>query len=261
MSLNINKALLVLALAAPAAGAEPIRRARYVMGTVCEITAYTDTEAVTAAFAELERWDRILSLYKEDSELSGLNRAAGKPVKVSPDLWAALEAGLKYAQESGGAFDPTILPVLRGGSKDLVDYRKVDMNPFSRTVRMPEGMGITLDGIGKGIALDRAAEVLRLRGVRAARLNHGGQIYALGAPPAAEGWVIELESGGSVMLRDQSASTAGNSQQPGHIRSPFTGERILEDRSVTVVARTATEADGRDTGLFVAGRRGLFIYP
>lgn len=263
-SLNKTPALLALLpfLIGEASLAAPAARARWLMGTVCEIAAHGPAapEATTAAFEEIARWDAVLSLYNENSELSALNREAARaPFPCSESLWEAVTLSLEQARLSGGAFDPTVLPVLakKEGSRDLVGYERVKIDPARRSVLFTRpGMGLTLDGIGKGLALDHAARVLRERGVRSALINFGGQVYALGSPPGREGWPVRI--GGraeALMVKDASVSTSGTSERPGHIVSPLTGERIMRQDSVTVLAATGAEADAWSTALFVLGRK------
>jgi len=251
LKLNLNKAaLLVILLAAPA-GAE---RVRWTMGTLCEIDAAgAPDEAVNAAFAEIERWDRILSLYKADSEASAFNRAAGTgPVRVSEDFYAAVSSALALAKETGGAFDPTVLPVLRGGEARLsrVGWSKVKLDPAARTIELPEaGMGLDFGGIGKGWALDRAAVVLKAAGVKRARFNFGGQILALGS------WAVLVPGRTEPLaVADASVSTSGDSEKPGHIISPLDGLAVRRPGSATAVMPSAAAADAWSTALWVLGR-------
>lgn len=264
LKMSLNKKVAVLGLAAVAALAahapsqeRRVDRARYVMGTLCEIEAEGPAEAVTAAFEELERWDRILSTYKPESELSALNAAAGTgPVRVSPELFAVTELALRRARETGGAFDPTVLPLLRRGPAALpaVGWRRVRLDAAARTVSLPPGGGLDFGGIGKGWALDRAGEALRERGVSAARLNFGGQVLALGAPAGAAGWEARLPDGRTLLIKDASVAVSGNTERPGHIVSPFTGRRLHRDFAVAVLAPRAAEADGWSTALYVLGK-------
>lgn len=265
MKSSLNKTVLLVLgalLAAPAARASSQERradrARWVMGTLCGIEAEGPDEAVTAAFAELERWDRVLSLYKEDSELNALNARAGTgPVPVSAELYAAIARALLLAEETGGAFDPSVLPLLRRGPAALAaaGWAKVRLDPAARTVSLPAGGGLDFGGIGKGWALDRAGEVLRARGVKAARLNFGGQVLALGAPAGAAGWEVSVPGrAGPLVLADASLAVSGNDQRPGHIVSPFTGRRLRRDFSAAALAPTAAEADAWSTALYVLGK-------
>lgn len=250
MNLNINTtliALLALPLAADAFGAAPSQerrsvRVRWVMGTLCELDAPGAPDAaVSAAFAELERWDRILSLYKKESDASALNRAAGTgPVAVSADLYAAVEQSLLLARETGGAFDPTMSP---GG------WAKVRLDPAARTIDLPAGLRVDFGGVGKGRALDFAAEVLKAAGVTRARFNFGGQVLVLGE------WTVMIPGRAEpLLLTDASVAVSGDSERPGHIVSPFDGAPVRSDGAVAAVLAGAAEADAWSTALYVLGK-------
>ncbi|MBI2790187.1 MAG: FAD:protein FMN transferase, partial [Elusimicrobia bacterium] len=208
--------------------------------------------AVSAAFAEIERWDRVLSLYKKESDASVLNRAAGTgPAPVSADLYAAVEASLRLARETGGAFDPTIA---RDG------WTMVRLDPKARTIELPAGMRLDFGGIGKGWALDKAAAVLKEAGVARARFNFGGQILALGE------WTAEVPGRAEpLLLKDASVSVSGDSEHPGHIKNPFDGKAVRRPGSAAAVLPSATDADAWSTALFVLGKtppsfRGLSFF-
>ncbi|MBI4375988.1 MAG: FAD:protein FMN transferase [Elusimicrobia bacterium] len=249
----------LLAALASAAASPDIIRAQYVMGTVCEISAYGPAapSAAAQALAEIARWDSVLSLYQEQSEASRLNRLAGDgPFAASQPLWEAVSESLRMARSTGGAFDPTVLPLMRrqAGAEALVGHEKVRLEPGRRIRFTKPGMGLDFGGIGKGLALDRAAALLRNKGVTAAMINFGGQIYALGAPPGAGGWQARISGlDETIWLKDASISTSGQSEKPGHIVSPFTG-RPVAGRQVSVILPSAAEADAWSTALFVLGR-------
>lgn len=258
--MNLNNrssslALLALSLAAHAFGADNQRaqRVRWTMGTLCEIDAPGAPDAaVSAAFAEIERWDRILSLYKKESEASALNRAAGTgPARVSADLYAAVEEALRMARETGGAFDPT---------RARAGWTRVRLDPAARTVELPAGMSLDFGGIGKGRALDKAAAVLREAGVTRARINFGGQILALG------GWPVAVPGRAEPLLvTDASVSVSGDSEHPGHIVSPFDGKSVRRPGAAAAVLAGAAEADAWSTALYVLGKappsfRGLSFF-
>lgn len=234
-------------------------RARWVMGTALEIAAHGPgaAAAVMAAFAEVERLDRVLSIHKDDSEASALNRRAHRePFPCSPALWEAIELSRLYHQLSRGAYDPTVLPqpnaIFDDGNLPGVGFGKLLLDPRRRTVKFPKyGMRLDFGGIGKGLALDKAAAALRAGGVRSALLNFGGQVYALGTEPGRGGWLVKVPGGPDLYLKDASASTSGNSERPGHILSPFTGAPVLGRPPVTVVASGGAEADAWSTALFV----------
>ncbi|KAF0124267.1 MAG: thiamine biosynthesis lipoprotein [Elusimicrobia bacterium] len=245
-ALRIANTALLLALClcagSAAAAGTGVTRARYVMGTVCEITARGPGAGpgIEAAFGELERWDRLLSLYKEDSEASRMNREAARaPFAASDGLWEAVSAALEMARRAEGLFDPTLQP--RG-------YTQVRLDPVRRTVRfMKAGLRLDFGGIGKGLALDHAVRRLKAHGVSEALLNFGGQVSALGA------WTVE-SAAGPLSIRDASVSTSGDGERPGHILSPLTGLPV-RGPDVTVIAPTGAEADAWSTALYVAGGR------
>ena len=252
MRQNFNKKILpallpalLLGLAARAAAQPPpASRARWVMGTALEIAAGPAAEsAVEAAFREVDRLDRLLSIYKEDSEVSRLNRSAGKsPFRCSAALWEAVNLSRRHHELSRGAFDPTV----PAGLRHLV------LDPGERTVFFKKpGMRLDFGGIGKGLALDKAAAALKARGVESALLNFGGQILAVGADPGGKGWTVEVPGGPNLLITDASVSTSGNSERDSHITSPLTGLPISGRGPVTVVARTGAEADAWSTALFV----------
>ena len=229
------------------------------MGTLCSIEAPgSPFEAVTAAFEEIERWDRILSAHDEASELRALNREAGRgPVRVSADLFVATACALRFSELSEGLFDPTLRPVLRRGSEalPLTGWRKVALDARARTIELPaRGMELDFGGFGKGWALDRAAQALNSRWAGAALFNFGGQILAVGAPAGAEGWLVRVPGAPEpLLLRDESVAVSSDSERPGHIRSPLDGSVARRPGSAAAVCPTAAEADAWSTPLYLLG--------
>jgi thiamine biosynthesis lipoprotein len=280
---------------AVAEGAGISARARHLMGTRLLIEAEGGDEgAIEAAFDEVARLEQVLSNWRADSEVSRLNAAAARaPVRCSPDLFAAVCASLEWAGRTSGAFDPTVEPWVRrlglrdpqdrlpgvvapaetdgGAAPDgipAVGWRLVRTSPADRSVRFRrQGVGLDFGGIGKGIALDAAAKVLREHGVVSARLDFGGQVLFAGTPPAT-GWRVALSDPGDrdraleiVTVAAGSVSTSGNQERSragpagavGHLLDPRTGRPAPFDGSVTVRAEDATSADALSTALFVMG--------
>src|SRR5258706_15330905 len=100
----------------PVSSQATVARARFLMGArlAIEATGPDAVAAIEAAFGEAERLDKVLSNWRSDSEVSALNReAAEHPVTCGPDLCAVVGAALRWAQASGGAFDPTVEPLVR----------------------------------------------------------------------------------------------------------------------------------------------------
>ena len=246
--------------------------------------------AAAAAFAEAHRLDRLLSNYLAESEWSAMNRdAAGRPVRVTPELFALLSDCLEYSRMSDGAFDITVGPLLKvwgfykgeGGLpqpeevKDTlkrVGYRHVQLDPGPRTVRFARA-GVDLDpgGIGKGYAVDRMVEVLKQAGVRIALVSaSGSSIYGLGAPPdAPEGWPIAIRTprdpsaaATHVVLRNMSLSTSGSYEKffwaqgrtYSHIIDPRTGYPSQGTSAVSVLAPRTLDSEAWAKPFFINGR-------
>jgi thiamine biosynthesis lipoprotein len=143
----------------------------------------------------------------------------------------------------------------------------VRLDAAARTVTFDlEGMGIDFGGIGKGIALDLVADILKSRGVRSAFLDFGGQVLALGDSPGCPARIVEiadpdsrLRAAARVGVRDLSLSTSGNSERghlgrtTGHILDPKSGSPAVFAGSVTVAAPDGATADALSTALFVMG--------
>jgi thiamine biosynthesis lipoprotein len=146
----------------------------------------------------------------------------------------------------------------------------VDLDAKKRSVRfLTPGIELDLGGIGKGWALDCAAETLRRHGVSAALLGAGqSTYYAIGAPPDEGGWPIRVTEPqdttrtlSTALLRDQALSTSGSSEKSfefggrrySHIIDPRTGHPVAGMVQVTVTAPTATDSDALSTAGFVLG--------
>ncbi len=259
---------------------EPVVQQRYVMGSLLTITAYGPKSAVNRAFEEAKRWDGILSDYKEESDLSRLNRD-GK--LESPELARFLGECRKVSDLSGGAFDVTVGPLVRSwgfrdgrhrvpSSAEIESaLRRVGSNRVileNGRIRLAEGTLLDPGAIGKGWAVDRTVDALRKDGIASAFVDFGSTVYALGAPPGKEGWTVAVRDPfrkertlGQLTLRHASLSTSGayekffevDGRRFCHILDPRTGRPVEGVASVSVLARTGTESDALSTAIFVAG--------
>ena len=204
-------------------------RAQYLMGTVCQIEAANPEPA----FAEARRIEAMISTWREDSELSRLNR--GEITTPSPELEAMLREAMAISRETGGAFDPTVgrITLPRRGAKGTID----------------EG------GFGKGYALDRMLALTSGDAV----INFGGQIAVRGAREVAIAHPLHRDRPlVTLTLRNASLSTSSDSEQPGHILDPATGKSVPSWGSVSVIDPSAFRADALSTALYVMGpERGL----
>jgi FAD:protein FMN transferase len=285
--------------------------ARNAMATRFEIVLHGMNEvalraAGEEALDEIERLEGRLSLFRNTSEIADLNaRAAHEPVRVSPQVFRLLRRARQLARLTEGAFDPTIAPLMRcwgflssagrvpdadevARAREQVGAELVELNESEFTVRFARpGVMLDLGAIGKGFAVDCAAEVLREAGVESALL-HGGTstAYGLGAPPHTEAWNIALprpecgprllapgatvspEEPGAILaivpLRDESLSVSavwGRSFEAdghvyGHVMDPRVGVPVEGAVMAAVVAPSATDTDALSTALLVLGAMG-----
>lgn len=262
------------------------------MGTLVRVTVYSPGEesakaAFRVAFGRIAAIDRILSDYRPDSELNRLpSDAVNRPVRVSDDLFAVLDASQKLARLTDGAFDVTQGPVIRlwregrrhGRAPDpgaLAEaaarggFRKLHLDARNRTamVDMP-GMSLDVGAIGKGYAASEAVATLTRSGVRSALVAISGDLAFSEAPPDRRGWQVGVDSIGTLELTNAAVSTAGSREQHldlggrrySHIIDPSSGMGVVADLTVTVVARHGIDADGLDTAASVLGiERGLAL--
>jgi len=276
--------------APPTARRVEVSDGRPAMGTVLEIALVVPAgdegrarDLLQRAFAEVERLESVLSTWRPESDASRLNRAAGQgPVRVHPDLVAVLEGARDGAAITGGAFDPTVGPLLalwrEAARRDRLPSppelaaarRKVGAHrirlPGEERAELPApGMAVDLGGIGKGYALDRVAALLREAGVDAALLSFGqSSVRGMGRPPGAAGWRLALraEADGrplAVTLRDRSLSVSSSLGQAfeiggerfGHVVDPRSGQALRRSARALVVAPDATRAEVLSTALVV----------
>jgi thiamine biosynthesis lipoprotein len=273
--------------------------ARHAMATRFEIVLHGESSsrlrgAGEEALAEVERIEAQLSIYQPASEMARVNAcAARQPVRVTPPVFRLLEQARQLHRDSGGAFDITIAPLVRcwgfmdgfGSRPDpaevarirrQVGMQHVILDGENLTVRFDgEGVMLDLGAIGKGYAIDRAAETLREAGVTSALL-HGGTstVYGMGKPPGDDAWKAAIESpsgdGASpqwlatVPLQDEALSVSAvwgkcfehEGKTFGHVLDPRAGQPVSNAVLAAVVLPSATETDALSTALLVAGPEG-----
>jgi thiamine biosynthesis lipoprotein len=281
--------LLVCSLWASDSSLSFVHKQKYAMGSVFDIVAYDPSpmnasSAIDAAFAEIVRLDLMMSDYRENSDLNRLNATAGLHAEPVPrDLYKVIEESLKYSRLSKGKFDITVGPLvtlwkaaLAGGrppsdeqetaARACIGYEKLVLVPPNRVGFRSRCVHIDVGAIGKGYAVDRAAEILRKWGIRSALIDAGGStIYAMGSPPGREGWLVHMRDPSdridpAVTLLDESISTSEQTARSyltnsaaGHIIDPATGLPIRTKFAVSVVTKTATSSDALSTTLLLAG--------
>ncbi|MES2392703.1 MAG: FAD:protein FMN transferase [Acidobacteriota bacterium] len=268
------------------------------MGTDFTLYIYTADAAAAdreadRAFAVVDQLESLLSNYQPQSELSRMNsEAASHAVTTDPETFRFLKESLAWSARSDGAFDITVGKLMKAWGffrstghlptdADLArvraetGWKRVMLTAGTRTVRFT-APGVELDpgGIGKGFAVDAAIHELRADGVRVALLSAGSStIYALGSPPGAAGWKVQVPDPqhrgatlSTIELHDTSLSTANCSEkhfvagghQYCHIMDPRTLRPVEGRLQATVIASSATDSDALSNVIFVldtAGRK------
>ena len=275
-------------------------RSGTVMGTTGEIKlAAADSTAaqaaLAAAYAELERVEALATIHSPQSEASRLNAAAGNGefLETGEDLDSILTVAVRTAQKSGGAFDPTIGPIVRlwgfPGTPVLPDsaaikkllplvgydrlLRDTSTSGAARWRLADRGMQIDLGGIACGYGIDRAAQLLR-RVSPDFLINIGGDILVSGQRPDAKPWTVAIQHprDPSVYLMTLhlpsgfAISTSGdyehfailNGVRRHHILDPHSGYPAEHLCSVTILAPDGIRSDAWSKAAFVLGpERGL----
>jgi FAD:protein FMN transferase len=281
--------------AAPVPNTSLVRHqaAHFAMGTIFSIIAYGSSAArlqdsTDRAFQEIDRLDRLMSHYRPDSELCTINREAARAsIAASPELFALLQTCLSYSQQTNGAFDITVGPLMKlwgffqncgrtPARSELVEtlghigYRHITLEPNAHAVAFDRpGIELDLGAIGKGYAVDRVVDLLRAQGVARALISSGSSsIYALGASPGEQGWEISIrhpldsrKPARILRLRNLSISISGTQEQRfvldgkmvGHLVDARMGMPVEKMLMTVVIAETNTAGDALSTAFFVAG--------
>lgn len=268
-------------------------RAHVTMGSEVRVTVWTSDQpaahaAMTQVFAEFDRLDALLSVWKPGSDVLQLNAAAGvAPVHVSHETVEVLQTARQVSEWTMGKFDVTFGALADVWKFDhdqdnhvpepdeiaarlpLVDYRGVVIDEAAGTAFVSQaGMRVHLGGIGKGYAVDRAVAMLHASGLDHFMVQSGGDLFVAGQP-GEDVWRLGIndprgapnESFATIELRDRTFSTSGDYErffiQDGrryhHLLDPDTGEPARGAVSVTIVAKSAMLADCLSTGVFILG--------
>jgi thiamine biosynthesis lipoprotein len=273
--------------------AAPVERHGFAMSTYVRLVIHDrkGAEIADSCLEELARLESVFDRFLPGSEISRLNAQAGAGwVEVSEDLFAVLEVALDVAERSGGALDLSVAHLVdlwgfheqdgripehpppndREISHQLqqVDFRRIEIDPSRRMVRLPEGVRLDMGAVAKGYALDCLAALASRQGARAALFDLGGNIKVMGTKPDGSSWRIALrhprrldEFFAVLALSDKAVATSGDYQRYfmwegerySHILDPRTGYPASEVCSVTVMAPTGVLSDALSTAAFVLG--------
>jgi len=283
--------MLLAVIASGCSKHKTVQRTETIMGTQVSITvAATSGEeaeaAIGAGMAEVRRLDAMMSLYKDASEITKVNLAAGTvPVKVSPEMIEVVEYAAKISELSGGVFDVTVGPLVVlwqmrlkegkvpsdeeiAGVRPLVNYRNIVIDKRASTLFLKKkGMIMDLGGM-KGYIADRVADLMKRRGISNALIAIAGDIWALGRREDGNLWRIgvqhprEKDRTLSVLeLSDRYVCTSGDyerfvireKKRYHHIIDPRTGRPSTGVISVTLIGKEGAVIDPLAKVPFILG--------
>jgi FAD:protein FMN transferase len=263
------------------------------MGTTVTVLAPAahGPQAIEIVRTLFDEWERALSRFLPESELSRLNARAGTAVEVSPLLWDVLTTALEAARATDGRYDPTLLRQMLwigydrtfadidrkgrvaaptvGQARIGGDWRLIQLDQ-ARRVTLPEGAGLDFGGIAKGMAVDAALDQLRALGLTPALVNAGGDLAVAGQPPGQCDWPIAVpgrDRHWTIPLRNGAIATSTVTRRNWHqgdevrhhLIDPATGEPARSDiLSVTVVAPYCRQAEvGAKMALLLGAQAGV----
>lgn len=259
----------------------------FAMDTYFVLKAYGSNgeDALIACENKIQELEKLLSVTLEDSDIRKLNQRTD--LSVEEDTLTLLRRAFSLCEETGGALDITLYPILqkwgfttdsyRVPSKeeltkllDKVNYKQVIIDETAGSVALPEGMELDLGAVAKGYTGDCLLEILKERGVTSAMVDLGGNVQVLGSKPDGSLWKIAVRNPfdttkelGVLEVSDRCVITSGSyerffemdGEKYWHILDPKDGYPADSGLvSVTVVGDNGIRCDGLSTALFVMGR-------
>jgi FAD:protein FMN transferase len=265
---------------------------RFELSVVAEKEEWAN-ERIDVGIAEIQRIEKLLTTFSDDSETNLVNQNAGiAPVKVSEETFELIRRSLRISGVTQGAFDITYgsidkrlwnfdqnmasLPDKETAKKmvSLINYRNVILDSENCTVFLKEkGMRIGFGGIGKGYAADRAKHVMKQAGVESGVVNASGDLNTWGKQPDGRDWTVGIvnpnvkgEVFSYMNVSDMAVATSGNyekyvvidGKKYSHTIDPRTGYPVAGIKSVTIITTNAEIADAMATPVMIMGiRTGL----
>ena len=265
---------------------------KFVMGVEVELILRDSNEshaqkASESAFAEMTRLDGILSNWKENSEISEINRSQeGKWVPVSKELFEVISKGMDVSKSTGGAFDITVgrllhlwgfytsspqKPLKEEIDKALnsVGYKLIELDTEKHSLFFKKpGLEIDLGGIAKGYIIEKGFDVLKTFGIKAGLINGSGDIYVWGKKSGDKLWNIAVEDPLDrekpltiLPVTDTAIFTSGDYERRfveedgvfHHILDPKTGMPAGKCRGVTVIGKSINSVNGLSSAVFALG--------
>jgi len=252
-------------------------RTEVLMGTL--VTIRVVRPGASAALERAFEWFRYVeercSRFDPQSELMQLTERLGSPVPASAILFEAVQFALKVAEETGGAFDPTVGHHMESrrfnrehrtgkivntaiAPAHNVTYRDVSLDRDRKTITLLKPLLLDLGAVVKGLAVDAAAR--ELQAFTDFSIDAGGDLYLGGCSPKGAPWAVGIrhpqidgELIDTLHVTNKAVCTSGTYERGNHILDPRSGAAVDAVASATVVAPNAMLADALATAAFVLG--------
>lgn len=260
-----------------------------IMGTTIRVEVWHEDAAIRqqgidSVLDEMDRVNRLMSPYIEESQLSKINNFAHEgPIEVDRDLFKLIEKSIEFSRITNGAFDITYASVGHlydyrkeikpteeevAAAKLLIDYKNIVLDKEHSSVAfLKHGVKIDLGGIAKGYAVDQSIQHLKDTGIKHALVSAGGDTGLLG-DRRGRAWLVGIRDPANTKdvivmlpLQDEALSTSGDyerffvedGKKYHHIIHPTTGYSASEVRSASILASDSTTTDALSTSIFVMG--------
>jgi len=265
-------------------------RTDFALGTVCTITIFEkrQTGVCDEIFSRIREIEKLMSVNISSSDVSRINTAAGiEPVLVQEDTFKVIERAIYFAELSGGAFDPTVGPIVslwgisskpRVPSKEeinealpLINWHNIELDTRLKSVYLKQkGMSLDLGGIAKGYAADEAVKIIKSHKIKSAKIDLGGNIFLVGTRKDRKLWKVGIQNPdgrrgsiiGYLRIPEKTVVASGvyerNFEEDGvfyhHLLSVKDGYPVNNGLvSVTIIADDSMDADALSTSIFVSG--------
>jgi thiamine biosynthesis lipoprotein len=276
------------------------KRAMKLMGNQFELTVVAHTKEwayrmIDEGVKEIQRIEKLLTTFSDDSETNLINRNAGiQPVTVSDETFNIIKRSIKFSSITQGAFDITYgsidkrlwnfdqtmtsLPSPQKAKEmvRLINYKNIDLNAENKTVFLKEkGMRIGFGGIGKGYAAEMAKEVMKKNKVTSGIVNASGDLTTWGTQPDGKPWTVGIIHPdyksfpfSYMNISDMAVATSGNyekfvminGKKYSHTIDPHTGLPVSGIKSVTIISPNAEICDAMATPVIIMGiEHGLHL--
>ncbi|NOW94396.1 FAD:protein FMN transferase [Mucilaginibacter sp. SG564] len=251
-------------------------------------------EQIDIAINEINRVEKLLSAFSEDSHINQINRNAGiEPVKANAEIFRLIDRALQISELTHGAFDITYFTGTTYTGDDtaltenadvkiapspvmLTNYKNVVVDATKQTVFLKEkGMRIGFGANSKGYAADRAKYILQMNGVSSGVINAGGDLLTWGTQPNQKPWTVAAadpeqrkQPFAHLDISNMAFATSINAEKYASISnkkfvSVMTAKKgfpVSEITSVSIISPTAELSDAMASPLINIGvNAGLYM--